>query len=249
MKNKELYTKLETGYKNEIRTELEYLKKKGHILVRINEGLQVWAYNARINDFQPALTISQCIDYLIDHCPNYYDIFTTIDDYVSIIVDVLPLVSVNEIDEFKEYNIAINEIKDEKVLKEDLKKLEKELKNHQRPVLKNEKNNIQEHIQALTNDGIVLCRYSDGQLLKKVGLFKFDKKGQKWEKITDTYISNLLNKVFSTDFTPDSLKWKYKTYYNGLIESNLPYLWNKQKEYQEKIKNFNNPDIDGSQWV
>ena len=232
MKNKKLYEKLETGYKNEIRTELEYLKKKGHILVRINEGLQVWAYNARINDFQPALTISQCIDYLIDHCPNYYDIFMTIDDF-----------------EFREYNIAINEIKDEKVLKEDLKKLEKELKNHQRPVLTNAPDDVSEHIQAMTNDGIVFCRYSDGNLLKKSGLFKFDKKGQKWEKITDTYISNLLNKVFSSDFTPDSLKWKYKKYYDGLIESNLPYLWNKQKEYQEQIKNFKNPKIDGTQWV
>lgn len=249
MKNKKLYEKLEKNFHREIQTELEFLKEKGHILVRINEGLQVWRYNARINDFQPALTLNQCIDYLTDHCPNYYDIFMTIEDFVSIIVDVLPIVSGNEIDEFREYNIAINEIKDEKVLKEDLKKLQTELKNHQRPVLTNAPDDVSEHIQALTNDGIVFCRYSDGNLLKKSGLFKYDKKGQKWEKITDTYISNLLNKVFSSDFSPDSLKWKYKTYYNGLIESNLPYLWNKQKEYQEKIKNFNNPDIDGSQWV
>lgn len=249
MKNKKLYEKLEKNFHQEIQTELEFLREKGHILVRINEGLQVWRYNARINDFQPTLTIKECIDYLTTQCPNYFDIFMTIDDYVSIIVDVLPIVSVNEIDEFREYTIAINEIKDEKVLKEDLKKLEKELKNHQRPVLTNEKNNIQEHIQAMTNDGIVLCRYSDGQLLKKAGLFKFDKKGQKWEKITDTYISNLLNKVFSTDFTPETLRWKYKQYYDGVIENNLPYQWNKQKEYQEQIKNFNNPKIDGSQWV
>lgn len=249
MKNKKLYEKLKTNFHQEIKSELEFLKEKGHILVRINEGLQVWAYNARINDFQPALTIKECIDYLTTQCPNYFDIFMTVEDYVSIIVDVLPLVSVNEIDEFREYNIAINEIKDEKVLKEDLKKLEKELKNHQRPVLTNEKNNIQEHIQVLTNDGIVFCRYSDGQLLKRSGLFKFDKKGQKWEKITDTYISNLLNKVFSTDFTPETLRWKYKKYYGGLIESKLPYQWNRNKEYQEQIKNFNNPKIDGSEWV
>ena len=72
---------------------------------------------------------------------------------------------------------------------------------------------------------------------------------EKWEKIDDTYISNLLNKVFSTDFSPDDLKWKYKKYYDGLIESKLPYQWNRNKEYQEQIKKFNNPKIDGTQWV
>lgn len=249
MKNEKIYKKLENNFHDEVREKLLFLKKKGHILVRINEGLQIWSYNARLNDFKPVMNIKQCVDYLISECPNYYDIFMTIEDYVSIIVDTIPLVSGNEIDDFRKYNEAIANIKDEKVLKEDLKKLQTELKNHQRPVLTNEKNNIQEHIQAMTNDGIVFCRYSDGQLLKKVGLFKFDKKGQKWEKITDTYISNLLNKVFSTDFTPETLRWKYKQYYDGIIENNLPYIWNKQKEYQEIIKNFNNPKIDGTQWV
>lgn len=245
----ELYQKLSKNYNDELQKTVEFWKTKGHIIVRINEGLQVWRYNARLNDFLQAMTMKQAIDHLTNECPNYYDIFMTFDDYISIIVDTLPMVSGAEIDEFRRYNEAKKYIKDDEVLKADFDKLTDELKKNQRPVIKNAPDDVREHIQAFTNDGIVFCRYSDGSTLKKNGLFRFNKKANKWDKLDDTYILNLLNKVFSSDFDEKSIKWKYKTYYDGLIESNLPYQWNRQKEYQDTIKNFNNTKIDGSQWV
>ena len=245
----DIYEKLEKNYKDEIKQTVEFWKSKGHIIVRINEGLQIWHYNARLNDFLQAMTMKQAIDRLTSQCPNYYDIFMTFDDYISIICDTLPMVSGAEIDDFRKYNEAKKYIKDDTILKADFDKLQDEIKDHQRPVIKNAPDDVREHIQAFINDGIVFCRYSDGSSLKKNGLFKYDKKGQKWDKISDTYILNLLKKVFSSDFTEKSIQWKYKTYYDGLIESNLPYMWNKQKEYKDTIKNFNNPKIDGSQWV
>lgn len=249
MKNEKIYSKLENNFHDEVREKLLFLKKKGHILVRINEGLEIWGYNARLNDFKPTMSVKQCVDYLISECPNYYDIFMTIEDYVSIIVDTLPLVSGNEIDDFRKYNEAIANIKDDKILKKDLATLNKELKNHNRPVLTNSPESVQEQIQALINDGIVFCRYSDGSILKKSGLFKYDTNREKWEKISSTYIANLLNSVFSSEFQEKSIEWKIKQYYDGVLESQIPYQWNRNKEYQEHIKNFKNPKLDGSEWV
>lgn len=245
----EIQEKLKSNYINDVKEYLEFLKSKSYILTLNGEKYTVWCYNARLNDFYQKCTVTDLIRDIISHCHNWYDFVVTFDEYTDLIFEILPLVAVSDIDSFRKYNEAKKNLKNKKDLESDRKKLNKELSNHKRPVLLNAPDDVQEQIQALINNGVVFCRYSNGYSLKKNGLFIWNQKDGKYDICTTEYICNVLKSVFSSDFDPQRIRWRLKSYYQGLIESNLPYQWNRNKEYENIIKEYNNPVIDGTQWV
>lgn len=245
----EIQQKLKKNYINDVKEYLEFLRTKSYIICLNTDKYTIWTYNARLNDFYQKMTLTDLIRHIIANCKNWYDFVITYDEYTDLIFEILPIVPVSDIDSFRKYNEARKNIKDKKNLESDRKKLNKELSNHKRPVLVNAPEDITEQIQALTNEGVVFCRYSNGHTLKKNGLFKWNTKEQKYDLLTTEYICTVLKSVFSSEFDAKTIRWRLKKYYSGLIQSNLPYQWNRNKEYENIIKEYDNPVIDGSQWV
>lgn len=245
----DLYKRLEKNYITEVKKYLEFLKQKGYVLTPTSEGEQIWKYNARLNDFYKAYTITDIIQDIHEKSPNYFDIVMTDSEYIPLIKNVLPLVTIDDIDTFRKYNEAITKIKDPKDIEKDNKEILEHIKGEKKPISKTAPDDVNEQIQALINEGVVFCRYSDGYSLKKDGLFRYDKKEKEWEILTVTSICQILQKTFNKDFDVKTIKYNMKKIYRGVPSSNVPYQYNKQKEYRKIIKNFNNPNLDGSQWV
>ena len=244
-----IYKKLEKNYINEVKKYLRFLKTKGYVLTPTTDREQIWKYNARINDFYKAYTITDIIRDIHEKSPNYFDIVMTDSDYIPIIKEVLPLVTIDDIDLFRKYNEATMKIKDFKEVEKDNKEILTYIKDEKRPVSKTAPDDINEQIQALINEGVVFCQYSDGYSLKKNGLFKFNNKEKKWDLLSITSICNILENTFNKDIDPQSIRHHIKKIYRGVPTSNVPNTYNRQKEYREIIKNFNNPNLDGSKWV
>ena len=245
----DIYKKLENNYKNEIKQYLEFLQSKGYVLTPTTDGEQIYKYNARINDFYKAYTTTDIIRDIQDKTPNYFDIGMTDSDYILLIEEVLPLVTIEDIDYFRAYNEATRKIKDPQLIEKDNKEILEHIKGEKKPVSKTAPDDINEQIQALINDGVVFCLYSDGYSLKKNGLFKYNTKSKKWDLLTIQDICIILENTFNKEFDPISIKHHIKKIYRGVPTSTVPNTYNKQKEYREIIANFNNPAIDGSQWV
>lgn len=245
----ELYKKLENNYKNEIKQYLDFLRTKGYVLTPTDDGNQIWKYNARINDFYKAYTTTDIIRDIQEKTPNYFDIVFSDFNYNELIEEVFPIVTIDDIDNFRKYNEAITKVKDPKTNEKDLKDLLTHIKKKKAPVSKTAPKDFNEQIQALTNEGVIYCHYNDGFALKRNGLFKYNKTNDKWDLLTLSDIANILEKAFSTPFDTQTIKTHLKKFHNGLIYSSVPYQYNQQKEYQEIIKNYNNPNLDGSQWV
>lgn len=244
-----LYKKLEKNYIEEVKKYLEFLKQKGYILTPTSEGEQIWKYNARLNDFYKAYTIQDIIKDIQEKSPNYFDIIMTDSDYIPLIEEVLPRVTIDDIDTFRKYNEATRKIKDPKDIEKDNKEILQYVEGEKRPVSKTAPDDVNEQIQALINNGVVYCLYSDGSTLKKNGLFVYNKKEKEWDILTVSSICSILENVFDKDFDPQQIKYNIKKIYRGVPSSNVPYTFNKQKQYREIIKNFNNPILDGSQWT
>ena len=244
----DIYKKLEKNYFEEVKKYLEFLKTKGYVLTPTSEGDQIWKYNARLNDFYKAYSIKDIIQDIHEKSPNYFDIVMTDSDYIPLIEEVLPKVTIDDIDLFRKYNEATRKIKDQKDIEKDNTEIIKYVEGEKKPISKTAPDDVNEQIQALINNGVVFCQYSDGSSLKKNGLFRYDKKEKEWEILTNTSICQILENVFEKDFDPQTIKYNYKKIYRGVPSSAVPYQYNRQKEYREIIKNFNNPILDGSQW-
>ena len=132
-----IYKKLEKNYINEVKKYLEFLMTKGYVLTPISEGDQIWKYNARLNDFYKAYTIHDIIQDIHEKSPNYFDIVMTDSDYIPIIRDVLPLVTIEDIDTFRKYNEATRKIKDPKDIEKDNQEILKYIDGEKKTYLKN----------------------------------------------------------------------------------------------------------------
>lgn len=241
----EIKEKLTTNYKNEVTSYLNELKHKGFIIVTDDlNNRSIYHFSIKYDEYiKSEKTITSIIDEIQNNkAINYFDVAFDFNKYTDLIFDTLPVVTVDDLENFKKYNIALDKIKPAKQLKDDLKQLEKDLKQKQRKILGTANDDVIEQIQVLINNNIV-CSIEKATLYRKIQYYQFNKQKDLFVKVSAIDMQNLFFKTFADDKKLDLnvIERNRKNMYSDLgFKSQLPLIWNANKEYEEIIKKQEN---------
>lgn len=233
----QLNEKLKKNYEKKVRTYLKNLKAKGYIiLVDDTENRNIWQYNWKAKEFIPSkYTQSSIIDKTIKEVDNPFAITMEYDEYYIIFEKTIPIVTIDELNSFYEYNKALKNIMTEKELKKELNELEAVIKDRSRKI--NVTNDdVFEQMQCLINHGIVACDVSTGSFYRKIKYFKYSKAEQLFKPVSTMEIKELLEKTFNIKINERIIEKRMrKDWYTYGISSKLPIQWNTNLEYQKTI--------------
>jgi hypothetical protein len=244
MENQDLNTRLTDNYLNQVKEYLKELITKGYVIFVNYDGNQsIYQYNVKIKDFVKSKdNIMDMVENIKLDIPNPFNVPIDTIKYMNMIIETFPAISSDDIDDFQKYNKAVKYIKSEKELKEQLKTLKQEIK------LKNRKINpdsetVFEENQMLINAGIVV--YVDRKkVFKSKTFYRFNKSNNRFDVVKAEEIKKLIEETFKTEIHIGMVEKRMKNEFAEYgIQSNLPYLWNRNIEYQADIKNLKNCKI------
>lgn len=237
--------RLTSNYEKDVIEYLETLKTKGFIIVNNDLGNKsIYHYSTKYDGYiESDKTITSIIeDIKTNEAVNYFDVDIDFNVYVDLILKTLPSVHADDLDSFRKYHIAKSKIIDSKELKKDLKKLEADLKQKQRPLLKNAPDDVIEQIQALINNNIV-CTIEKATLYKKTNFYQYNKQQDRFIKVSPSDMQKLFTKEFNleTDINKRVIERNRAGMYVDLgFKSQLPVIYNDNKEYEVIIKKEKN---------
>jgi len=240
----ELSKRLKENYLEEIREYLEFLKSKGFVLIAEygTTNLRVNQYNAERDKFSPKYQMYEFPSIILNDLPNYYNLDVN-NDIVNLTREVLPELNHDELRDYLSYIKAGAKVTDSKDLKAEFKQLKKMSKEMSKDLDKSMYEVAYTQAQALAKEFII---YNDSRNSKK-GYYQFNKDSNKFKKISDRDIADILQKCFNHNFNSFSILPNIKNVYmNHIVISDLPIRWNQhfssldimkanQKNY-EKVK-------------
>lgn len=236
----DLNTKLTNKYLQQVKDYLEDLTHKGYLIFVNYDGNQsIYHYNVKANDYVKSNdTIMDIVENIQSDVPNPFYVYIDTMKYINMIIEIFPAISSDDIEQFKQYNKAITNIKEEKLLKQELKALKQEFKTKYREINSNSENVFEEN-QLLINNQIVV--YETKGLFRKIEYYKFNDKENKFNKVTSEEIQKIIAETFNNTLNIRLVERRMKNEFADYgLQSNLPVIWNQNKEYQKMIKNFKN---------
>lgn len=239
----EINQKLETNYKHDLKQFVEQLRSKGFIiLVDDAENKHIYNYNVRLCEFVKSTaynSIVAIVDAMQKEITNYYAIQLDYSFYMDIVNDILPNITVDELNAFYHYNKAKKNIANEKELKKDFNELKNVIKDRTRKI-NSTNDDVFEQMQVLVNNGIVSANVGEG-FFTKIKYYQFNKKNNVFDEVTAEDIQQLLQKELKLDLNirviQKHMSKDWKTY--G-VNSQLPVKWNANLKYQKQIYELEN---------
>ena len=234
-----LNKKLTQNYQKEIMQYIQGLTNKGFVIFVNNNGNQsIYQYNVKAGEYLKSnYNINSLAEQIVSDVPNWFNVDVDRNNCINMIVETLPAVTFDEMEALRKYNKATMNIKDEKELKQELKKLNSIIKKKHRDI-NTTTDDVFEQMQVLVNAGIV-CTENRESFMPKKELYKFNTKTKMFDKVNENEINQLLEKTFQSSFNPKMTKvHMYKEWFEYGIQSNLPIKWNNNAKYQKDIYDF-----------
>ena len=207
------------------------LLKKGYIKTPENEILKLNPFKREFEliDIPSILNIINC------YVPNFWNIATETQTNIILnnFLELLPMATETEINNYIDYIRTNETIIDEKQLKKDKDRLIKENEKRHKPVFKGGVNAPEYQSQALINENIF---YDNGNY------FIYDNKTDLFKKLTNNDIIQYLLKHYKNfNWTPIDIIGYMKTSYLFFVtNSNIPSKYNMNKEKIKKISELKN---------
>ncbi|MBE6505255.1 MAG: hypothetical protein E7Z73_05885 [Methanobrevibacter millerae] len=240
MQNQDLNNKLTDNYLKQVQDYLKDLTTKGFVIFVNYDGNQsIYRYSVKVKDFIPANTnLIELVDSIKRNVPNNFNVPVDTNKYMNMIIETFPAVSLDDIEEFQAYNKAIANIKDEKLLKQELKSLKQEFKGKYREINSNS-DSVFEETQLLINNQIIV--YEIIGLFRKMEYYQFNSKENKFNKLTAEEIQKIINETFNNTLNIRLVERRMKNEFADYgVKSKLPVAWNDNQEYIKNIKNYKN---------
>lgn len=240
MQNQDLNNKLTDNYLKQVQDYLKDLTTKGFVIFVNYDGNQsIYRYSVKVKDFIPANTnLIELVDSIKRNVPNNFNVPVDTNKYMNMIIETFPAVSLDDIEEFQAYNKAIANIKDEKLLKQELKSLKQEFKGKYREINSNS-DSVFEETQLLINNQIIV--YEIIGLFRKMEYYQFNSKENKFNKLTAEEIQKIINETFNNMLNIRLVERRMKNEFADYgVKSKLPVAWNDNQEYIKNIKNYKN---------
>ena len=244
--NSNLNERLTENYKTSIKETLEYLKTKGYVVsTDINtEDRYISKYYVDKSDFFKVCWIHETYDILIKpKVKNEFNIPVSQGEILSLILDILPFVEAEDLNDYKVYEKYESEFVDWNILKDELKDYMK--------LSKNISKDIGEDFSNVANQGKVLTSklifYNDeiGTFSERKSYYQYDKKAKRFVKLNSEDIHKILLDYFN--ISPNSIKEAdikrnmRGTFTDIVINTPLPIKWNNNAKSESILKKYKKP--------
>ena len=207
------------------------LLKKGYIKTPENEILKL---NPFKREFE-LIDIPSIINIINCYVPNFWNIAPEKQTNIILnnFLELLPVATETEINNYIEYIRTNETIRNEKQLKKDKDRLIKENEKRHKPVFKGGVNSPEYQSQALINENIF---YDNGNY------FIYDNKTDLFKKLTNNDIIQYLLKHYKNlNCTPiDIMGYMTTSYLFFVTNSNIPNKYNMNKEKIKKVSELKN---------
>lgn len=229
----ELKEKLINNYSVSIADVIEELTTIGIVKTEVNDFLK---YDIYSGTFKP-ITLEQIKDYIINLLPNYWNVEEV--DLNNMIkkhlLEILPTLTEDNLTNYYTYLKAEANVKTDKELKEELKKLLTINKKRHKKVMKVGKLAPEINVQALINEDVFLN--------VKLGYVKYNKESDSFIRLGAVQVLQLLSKYFKyqgREIDPYDVQGYMKEYYPNYItaDKGLAYRYNINNTLKQQLEDY-----------